>query len=786
MGIWLKVGNIVLFVLAVILGVFVFPHSKITQEVLELFPQNADREIIEVYREFASSRYVLVASEGFSQNSQENLKAFLARTEDLPNVATTFTHTQTPQGLEDFIARHYVAIASPTHSLQNLARLSQEQITSHIVQGVQSLLRAQDGAGANTESRETRTKDSQSPTTPPSFNPHDPLGLFSLPARDSKELIAKDYGLLGVVELKSIESEALKPTIVGFQSIAKDFPTIRYFSQNFMDSLNLTLTLEEVGFLLTFSSIVFVVLYFVIIRIPMLTLHTIATLVLANVIAMFVVANIYPKVTIMALTFGMGISNIAIDYMMHHNFFGLYASKRRRFNAPVFYGYMTTIVGFGICLFVPFPLLAQLSLYAILSLSVSYCSFAFVYPYMGFRAPRFFPTMARWRTQSLSKWWFLALCVASMGFVATHLHFDFDLSKLGYHNKEQIKEREFFANAYERESSQILLSHKDLQGLLTLANALQRALNAQVSQSFIPLSLLPDSARLESNRELLESPAMRHNVALLQRALPPLKNAMLAQISPKDEERKAAIETLFETMQSAYDPAKLKDLEHLRLEALESLGFRVIERGGVLYYLTSIHTEDLPLVRQIAREELGIQAALDSKGGVGASGGISGVDSTEGGIETRSLQELLSHITDSLYAPMLIMLGIALTAMLVTLALSARGKFLECAVFVLFPLTSALFVISTHSALDILHLFALLILVVVSVDYGIYAAKEGLNLRTTHAIFFSAITTGVSFGILMLGNTKAIVSFGEVMFVGMACILVLLFWLKSGQARQSR
>ena len=380
MGIWLKVGNIVLFVLAVILGVFVFPHSKITQEVLELFPQNADREIIEVYREFASSRYVLVASEGFDEISRENLKAFLARTEDLPNVATTFTHTQTPQDLEDFIARHYVAIASPTHSLQNLARLSQEQITSHIVQGVQSLLRTQDGAGANTESRETRTKDSQSPTTPPSFNPHDPLGLFSLPVLDSKELIAKDYGLLGVVELKSIESEALKHTIAGFQSIAKDFPTIRYFSQNFMDSLNLTLTLEEVGFLLTFSSIVFVVLYFVIIRIPMLTLHTIITLVLANVIAMFVVANIYPKVTIMALTFGMGISNIAIDYMMHHNFFGLYASKRRRFNAPVFYGYMTTIVGFGICLFVPFPLLAQLSLYAILSLSVSYCSFAYVYP----------------------------------------------------------------------------------------------------------------------------------------------------------------------------------------------------------------------------------------------------------------------------------------------------------------------------------------------------------------------------------------------------------------------
>ena len=32
--------------------------------------------------------------------------------------------------------------------------------------------------------------------------------------------------------------------------------------------------------------------------------------------------------------------------------------------------------------------------------------------------------------------------------------------------------------------------------------------------------------------------------------------------------------------------------------------------------------------------------------------------------------------------------------------------------------------------------------------------------------------------ILLLGNTKAIVSFGEVLFVGMMCILALLFLLK--------
>ncbi|WP_394984503.1 hypothetical protein [uncultured Helicobacter sp.] len=757
MGVLLRYCNIVLFIIAAVLGKFVFPFDKITQEVLELFPQSEDREIIEVYREFASSRYVLVASKGFGEDSKHNLKAFLERVQALPNVATTFTHTQTPQGLQDFIAKHYVAFAYPhdNKTPQTIAHHTPTQITQDISQGVQALLQAR----VSTSSQDSQDEDSHSHTNPskPSFNPHDPLGLFSFPTQDSQELIAKDYGFLGVVELKNIESEALKSTITGFESIAKDFPSIRYFSQNFMDSLNLTLTLEEVGFLLTFSSIVFVVLYFVIIRIPMLTLHTIATLVLANIIAMFVVAGVYPKVTIMALTFGMGISNIAIDYMMHHNFFGLYASKHRSFNRPVFYGYMTTIVGFATCLFIPFPLLAQLSLYAIISLSVSYCFFAFVYPHIGFRAPRFFPIMAKWRTQKVSKWWFFALCVASMGFVVTHLHFDFDLSKLGYYNKEQVAEREFFANAYEYDKSQILLSHKNLQGLITFANTLQHKLDTRDSEhkSFIPLSLLPDTTRLESSKQFLQSPTTQHNIAMLKHTLPQLKNAMLAQINPQDDKAKNSLNELFDTMENAYDSTKLQDLEHLTLKMLEDMGFRVIEHSGVLYYLANIRTEDLPLIRQIAQD----------------------TQNNLGDVETRSLQNLLNHITDSLYVPMLVVLGIALCAMLLTLALSARGMFWECAIFVLFPLSSALFIISTHSALDILHLFALLILVVVSVDYGIYAAKEGLNLRTTHAIFFSAITTGVSFGILMLGNTKAIVSFGEVMFVGMVCILVLLFLL---------
>ena len=227
------------------------------------------------------------------------------------------------------------------------------------------------------------------------FHPSDPLQLLILQTPKPYIFVAKDYGYMAIVTMKDVKSESVKETLEGFARIATEYPNIRYFSQNFMSVENLGLILNEVNFLLSFATLAFITLYFVIIRIPLLTLNTICTLITANIIAILVVSSVYPKVTIMALSFGMGISNIAIDYMMHHNFFNLYVSAKKVFNRPVFYGYITTIIGFSACLFIPFPLLSQLSLYAIISLTLCYISFAFMYPKIGFSKPRLFPKLAQ-------------------------------------------------------------------------------------------------------------------------------------------------------------------------------------------------------------------------------------------------------------------------------------------------------------------------------------------------------------------------------------------------------
>lgn len=772
--------NFVLFTIMVGIFFYFFPHHKITQEVLDLFPSTKDREIIDIYREFANSRYVLVAVKGFDEKAQNTLESFLLKVQELPNVQTALTYTKAPQELQDFITENYLVIATPKLLKKPM---NATEITDKMIEDLQKM-QSQISKISDDFAEDSMDLDFNNLA----FNPYDSLGLFAMPHMSQKNLIAKDYGYMGLVELKSIEQTVIKETIEGFAQIAQDYPQIRYFSQNFMEVTNLELILSEVNFLLSFASIVFIILYFVIIRIPFLTLNTICTLIVANIIAMFVVAAVYPKVTIMALSFGMGISNIAIDYMMHHNFFSLYARKARVFNRPVFYGYITTIVGFVACLFIPFPLLAQLSLYAIVSLTYCYISFAFIYPSMGFAVPRFFPKLMKLRISKIPSTWFLIFACIFFIVAGLSLKLDFDLSKLDYQNKPLLKERDFFHNVYNPNQTQILLSHSNIDGLIELAKALQKRLDSKhldsdnetnlsnnnhiihpnmesalqpynANPSIIPLSIMPSIAQIQTNEQFLESPIMQQNKAELQKVLPTLKQRLLQEVgnSSDAEEKRDFLDTLFDILDQSYT---LGEIPHLSVEKINQLGLNVVENptDNRIYYLAMIDKDDLPLIQSFVSEiskEKGILA--DSH------------------IEMRPLQSIIDTITDGIYTPMLIVLGIALCCMLLTLIFTTKGAFVDSVVFVVFPLSCALCVVASHSALNIMHLFALLILVIVSVDYGIYLVKDGNNLRTAHAIFFSAITTGASFGILIISHTKALNSFGEVIFTGMGCILILLF-----------
>ena len=922
--------NVIALVFAAALFLLCFYNDKIkiTQEVLDLFPQTEDKQIIDIYQKFANSNHILVAIKGFSKESRDTLDEFLFKIKDVPNIDSVITRTSASESLEDFLAQDYLYTASPK-PLDKV--LTKEEIESRVLNGLKSLqsqmleeevldsglididkmrdskdIESKQSVDSNKDSKKENVKNTQKnieskkdistlsqydkkqnldsntttchaesqtevssiesnkdisclrtqydkdsaqkaqqttqttnnldskniakdKTTESSkdislkaqndkniesnndaqsyntiFHPSDPLQLLILQTPKPYIFVAKDYGYMAIVTMKDVKSESVKETLEGFARIATEYPNIRYFSQNFMSVENLGLILNEVNFLLSFATLAFITLYFVIIRIPLLTLNTICTLITANIIAILVVSSVYPKVTIMALSFGMGISNIAIDYMMHHNFFNLYVGGKKVFNRPVFYGYITTIIGFSACLFIPFPLLSQLSLYAIISLTLCYISFAFMYPKIGFSKPRLFPKLAQIRFQKVSSYTFLGLSLCAFVFAFMFLRLDFDLSKLDYQNKRMQNERTFFTNA-QNNTTQILLSSSSLDSLIALARDLQDFLRTNNAKTFIPLSLLPTQSQMDLNAKFIESKLVAENKAALLQSLPHLRTKIL-QILHEDsidedmslEDKMAFIDDLFAMFKESY---MLGDKPQLSLENLSAMGFNIvvedidstmqskdIHKDSSLiesieskdstqsstkrfYYLAIVNNSDLDYIKTFSKQ---LESAESLESIKDSNTNMQQLKNTESSIEMRGLQHIMDNITDTIYKPMLIVLAIALCLMICMLFITAREAFLDSVVFVLFPLACTLCVIAAHSTLNIMHLFALLILVVVSVDYGIYSVKEGQNLRTAHAIFFSVLTTGVSFGILIISKTKALNSFGEVIFVGMLCILALL------------
>ncbi len=499
-------------------------------------------------------------------------------------------------------------------------------------------------------------------------------------------------------------------------------------------------------------------------------------------IAILLVLCVYPKVTIMALSFGMGISNIAIDYMMHHHFFGLYAQKKASFNRAVFYGYITTMLGFGACLFIPFPLLAQLALYAMISLSIAYVSFAFIYPHLGLKPPKLFAFMSRIRSPRIPSLIFLLLALLGFIYAAWHTKLDFDLSKLDYHNTQMLEQRAFFEQI-QNDVPQVLLA---LLGFIYAA--WHTKLDFDLSKlDYHNTQMLEQRAFFEQIQndvpQVLLQAKEAHGLMLFVRGL--LANDSNITFNKKQE-----------SIQDGYFYL-LANMTHEQIRHATSLLNDLKADSGTNLNLWSVEEQKQILESKLTLETRPLQKIMDSLADSIYQPMLIVLCLALGLMLLSlvvSLKKDFFHAAsfvlfplsvalcvDSIYQPMLIVLCLALGLMLLSLVVSLKKDFFHAASFVLFPLSVALCVIASHSEFNMMHLFALLILVVVSVDYGIYAIKEGENPRTNHAIIFSALTTGASFGILILSQTKALNSFGEVIFSGMCCMMILLVF---GRFRQ--
>lgn len=488
-----------------------------------------------------------------------------------------------------------------------------------------------------------------------------PAALDSIPQIAQITAIKENF-----YALRLENSANLEEIYDDFAAQVRTLKDARYFSPEILRLENTRAIFSDVNAILAASVSFLVLLYLFILRAPFLSLNTLSTIISANLLGISGICAAFENVNVMALEFGVAIGNLAIDYMLHHHFFRLYM-HRFSFNKSVFYGFLTTFLGFGVCFFVPFPLLSQLSLYAMICLLVSYLSFGFLYQFIGFKKPIFYRNLRKARRPKLPNKIALLASILCFLIALPNLKLDYDLEKLDYENKPRLADRAFFEA------------------------------NLDKTATFLVVG--------ESKGDLAK------NIAKVLEIIPA-----------------AALKS---------DPNAAK----------------IVESGGRFYAKLDI-SPDIAL--NLAPDSPSSLAALDF-------------------VDSRSAKQLNDAITTGIYKPMIAML-VGVIVLMTGIVAALTRSFVSLS-YTLAPL-AGICAFFAFNEVNIMHLFSLLIVVVSSVDYGIYVHNEGENIRTLHAIIFSSVTTIAGFGFLGFSHILALKSFGLTIIVGLCVILALLLLQK--------
>jgi len=77
-----------------------------------------------------------------------------------------------------------------------------------------------------------------------------------------------------------------------------------------------------------------------------------------------------------------------------------------------------------------------------------------------------------------------------------------------------------------------------------------------------------------------------------------------------------------------------------------------------------------------------------------------------------------------------------------------------------------------------MHVFSMIILVAIGIDYGIYMSKTDKPSNTMLAIKYSLLSTFAAFGVLIFSTITALNSIGIVITLGVGAIFILIKVMK--------
>jgi predicted exporter len=663
-----------------------------------MLPDSVGKEILERYEAYHAHKTLMVAVKGFDERSLDAVRKLdrLIGAMDSIDEKKPMTNSALQQHLQ-------------TYRLFN-GSVDREQIGSLNVD--QELLRLY-----------RKLTDSFFPEV---IDAYDPLGLIKppTPLRDvplrEGHLILPGHGFVSYFDVKADTLEQYGRIYDALQQLLMDekLEQVTLFSPFFYYVENSQAIREDINRIMVLALFVLIVLYAVVLRTVALLVHTLMSLLSSGMVAVMVLTFFYEQVSLFSVVFGIAISSVAIDYMFHHYCHNYY-SGAYRFNRDVFLGYMTTVGTFLLLSCSSFVLIQQISIFAIVSLSLSYLHFALLYP----KVLRFTYARRSWSIPSIGKKVrvdmrsLFLLSLATILLSPLWLLFDGNVKNLDYHNQALEAKEQIFASSSMQGTLPVVIQAPDIDTLIKRA----RLLKKDTDQAYIPLAQLVDQRSYEQG------------VKRFKESFENLRGLIAS--SPVAAHFRA------DFFHNSY---KIAPQPHYTPATLQHLGIYVAQMrlGEYITYGTidqeSYERHSVPKYVQIISAKTLFEKSFE-----------------------KSLYELIG-------------LGGASIGLIVLVFVWRAGKqSMRALTFITFPVA----VIALYGLVvpfNILHIFMIFVVIAIGIDYGIYSTRPDELSRTKQAIGYSLLSTFAGFGVLIFSQMPALYSIGTVATIAIVALYLLI------------
>jgi len=555
-----------------------------------------------------------------------------------------------------------------------------------------------------------------------SFNPintYDPLELFSMKVNSPQRYTKlKDFGyvLRAKTSIDTADASQARPLYKKLNTILEKHSNVIAIAPFFYLVENSAYIKNDAQIIMFISSLLLLLLYFFILKNHKLFFNTIFAISSSVLSAILVTWILFDSISILSLVFGISITTISIDYMFHYYFHDSFSLKKPLFQKRVFLGFLTTFGVFVIFSFIDVELFSQLAIFSAISLSVAYVLFSFTFVYLDIKPPKKEKIVKKIR--ELKPLHVILISLIMLGYSYVNLEFDTKLKNLDYQNDKLISLTKKFNNGLKREKFQIvLISGANREKLLeNYENFLINHPTTLGIGKFI-LSNKKCKARLEE-----------------------LNKFGFEKIKKSIKKYEKEIGFKEGTFKNAY---KGVNKQSCNFNAIEDMKFKIIKQNNKYYTIALVNKDE------VVKESSHLKIVNLGKSLTN---------------DTKEMKKTLSKY-----------MVISLVFILIILFVVSGKKMLYPLMYLLFPMSCTLFAITILGKINIMHMFALVILLAISIDYGIYMYKTKTVSETKKAIQYALLSTFSGFGVLVFSSTVALHSIGLVISVGICSIFFLLY-----------